>query len=443
MLNIEIYHLYRYLEYTKILSPVMLSVLKSWSDSMGCNTSVSVCRENEVNTNSTANVVGISVYTQTAHAAYRLSKKLRQRGKIVILGGPHFNSETTLLEGLNNCDVLVQSICEAQWKELLYAIKDKKITPQQAEASIIVDSENLFRYPHKMHVGGTVYKWYQIPVVPTSLGCPYDCEFCTPFMKGNYFIRDIDDIYNDISNIKKNLIGIIDANFGLNKKHTIELMKAIAPLKKQLWIQTTMERLIDKEYLDIIALGGVKWIGVGIESLSTKFRKHGNNNINEILHKIVDYANKKGIYIQGNFICGLDCDGPESFENIYNIYKTSNLKCIFMDILVPYPTTRLYGLFLNEERIIDNNWEHYDYRHLVYMPKKMSTEQLIDGYIALYKRLTSLNILFRKTKIILAINGFSIRSWAALLFNLGTLIDARAKHRIYKEHKLDAIGKAV
>jgi radical SAM superfamily enzyme YgiQ (UPF0313 family) len=437
MLKIHIYHLFRYFEYTRILFPVMLSVLKLWSESIGCKISISVCREKDVDLNTNADVIGISVYTQTAPAAYRIGEKLRKRGKILILGGPHFNSDHTLQEGATHCDVLVKTICEEQWKEVLYSIKENKIAPQQKKAEIIIDSENQFRYPNNLHKSFNNLKWHQIPVVPTSLGCPYDCDFCTPYLKGKYRLRDITAIYNDISNARGRLIGICDANFGLNKRHTIELMKAIAPLKKQLWVQTTIGCLKDKEFLDIIALGGVRWIGVGIETLSIEYKKHGGKDIKINLDDIIDYAHKKGMYIQGNFICGLDCDEPESFDMIYDFYTNSNLNCIFLEILVPYPTTRLYDTFLKEGRILDSNWEHYDYRHLVYKPKKMTIDQLVNGYVGLYRQITSSKVLYCKAKGIYFLNGVSISSSAALLFNLATRVDARKKYKLYKKNITD------
>ena len=431
MLRIDFYHLFRYFEYTKILLPIMLSVLKLWSESIGCKTSISVCREKDVDLNTDADAIGISVYTQTAPAAYRISEKLRKRGKIVILGGPHFNSQHILQEGANHCDVLVKSVCEQQWKEILYSIKEKKITPQQKKAEIILDSENQFRYPNNLYKSFNDLKWYQIPLVPTSLGCPYDCDFCSPHLKGKYILRDINSIFNDISHIKGRLVGICDSNFGLSKTHTIELVKAIAPLKKQLWVQTTIARLKDREFLDIIALGGVKWIGVGIETLSMEYDKHGGKEIKKTLDDIVYYAHEKGMYIQGNFICGLDCDGPDSFDMIYDFYTNSNLNCMFLDILVPYPTTRLYDTFLTEGRIIETNWEHYDYRHLVYKPKRMTIGQLIKGYVDLYKKVTSTKVLYDKAKRIYSIDTINIGSSAVVLFNLFTRIDARKKDKLY------------
>ena len=35
---------------------------------------------------------------------------------------------------------------------------------------------------------------------------------------------------------------------------------------------------------------------------------------------------------------------------------------------------------------MDNNWSHYDTTHVVYSPKNMSKDELIDGYYRAYKR---------------------------------------------------------
>ena len=111
-MKIDLYHLYRRFSLINLAYPIVLDTLKVWAESAGWQARAFVCKESAVDISSGANVVGFSVYTQTANATYRVAEKLRAAGKIVILGGPHFRGPQTFAEAVPYCDVLVSSICE-------------------------------------------------------------------------------------------------------------------------------------------------------------------------------------------------------------------------------------------------------------------------------------------------------------------------------------------
>ena len=48
-------------------------------------------------------------------------------------------------------------------------------------------------------------------------------------------------------------------------------------------------------------------------------------------------------------------------------------------ILTPLPGTALFERYRAQSRIIDTDWSHYDYRHVVFKPRLMAPEQLQDG----------------------------------------------------------------
>lgn len=380
---IDLYHLYCRFSVINLAYPIMLDVLKYWAETEGWQVRSKVCRENEVNLDTDAEVVAFSVYTFTANAIYRVAEKLRANGKIVILGGPHFSSPQTYEEAKPYCDVLVNGICEEQWKKLLTDISQGGIRPNQQWPVLIVDTEKNFKFPSEPYLTYNDKKWFQYPCIPVSLGCPYQCVFCSPYMGGKYVLRDIDVIRNEVARVGLRPVFLSDATFGLNEQHTQKLMIAIAPLKKKIIVETTVARMQDRKFIEYLALGGVKMVMVGVETLSARMKKHGTGALNDTLKDVVQCAHDNGIVIQGNFIAGLDSDGPESFDQIYECYHKTKIDSFLLGLLVPYPNTALYRQLLSQGRIIDTNWEHYDALHVVYQPKKMTIDQLIDGYAQL------------------------------------------------------------
>jgi radical SAM superfamily enzyme YgiQ (UPF0313 family) len=76
-----------------------------------------------------------------------------------------------------------------------------------------------------------------------------------------------------------------------------------------------------------------------------------------------------------------------------------DLDCMTPAILTPLPTTPFYEQMEREGRIVDRNWAHYDYQHVVFEPRQMDRDTLYEGFIKLmndffsyrsmYKRLSS------------------------------------------------------
>jgi radical SAM superfamily enzyme YgiQ (UPF0313 family) len=248
-------------------------------------------------------------------------------------------------------------------------------------------------------------------------------------------LRDIKTIYNEALHIAGRIIFLCDATFGLSKKFTIELMHVLAPLKMNICVETTLARLNDREIVDALALGGVKWVIVGIESPSLKLKKHGSREIKETSRRIIDYLHHRGIFIQGNFICGLDSDGPESFDLIHKLYRKLNLDGIMLDILTPYPNTELYENLESQGRIIDRNWEHYDYRHVVYRPRRMTADQLIDGYLQLCRMTFKTRFVLNDMLRIFRDKGFNKASAVVVANKLYFKVDALKKEKVFRKNQ--------
>jgi radical SAM superfamily enzyme YgiQ (UPF0313 family) len=295
---------------------------------------------------------------------------------------------------------------------------------------LVSDDESEFRYPESLSSVFDVQRFWQVASVPTSLGCPHDCHFCNPYLKGRYEARPVDEIRSDVASVPRwRPVFFADATFGLRKRHALELLEAIAPLGRKVLLESTLGRLQDLKLLDAMAAAGVKWITVGVESFGSRLAKLGRRSARESLARLLDEAHDRGMMIEANFICGLDEDGPEAFDRIYDFYATSSLDLIIIDLLTPYPNTRLYDEMLAADRIIDHNWESYDYRHVVFRPLKMSPEVLVERFNELYASLYSTRMAGRKIAAAFSLGGIGLQSLGIAAYNIWSRFDARRKQR--------------
>jgi radical SAM superfamily enzyme YgiQ (UPF0313 family) len=429
-MKIDLYMLDKHSKVHNFFSHPMIDTLVLWTRSLGHEMRVFTCAEEDVDLDTGADIVAFRIFTQMSKASYRMGDAFRQRGVPVIFGGPHLHSAYTRRDAGPHCDVMADSICFEQWKRLLADIESGAIAVPVRPALRISDEAHEFRFPDNLHEAYEEYRFPRAPLLMTTLGCPHQCDFCNPLMGGKYFTRDIGTVYRELRGTKTRYAGFCDATFGLNRQYTIDLMDAIAPLGKYLFVETSLNVLHDEELLDALARGGARWLAVGIESVTMPIRKHGQNRACEDvgkLHRIIDSITGRGIMVQANFICGLDGDTEESFDSMYRFFRDSSASTTFIDIILPHPTTPLFERLDREGRIIDYDWDHYDYHHLVFRPVGMTAERLISGYTQLFREMSSAGMIARKGIQAIGISG--IKGITATALNIAHNAEARRKGR--------------
>ena len=225
--------------------------------------------------------------------------------------------------------------------------------------------------------------------VRTAYCCPYRCKFChrNRMNCGKYVCRDIEDVVNEIKEIKSDNIYIVDDDFLFD----IERLNRFISLIK--------ENKINKKYIcygraDFIAENedimqrlkeiGLYYVLVGLESISDSELNEYNkkSDVNKNIASI-DICHKYGINLMGMFILGLDFEAKD-FKSLYRWIKKHKLKHIATSIFTPEFGIETYDMY--EDRLITDNPSHWDYLHLVAKPGKMSVKRYyLNYYILLIK----------------------------------------------------------
>ena len=94
-----------------------------------------------------------------------------------------------------------------------------------------------------------------------------------------------------------------------------------------------------------------------------------------------------------------------------------NLDAAEFNILTPFPITRLFHHLDKENRIITRDWNKYDLHHVVFRPKKMSSQELLNGAVKIsskfyspektIQRITNIVIRRRKLSSILVVGAMN------------------------------------
>lgn len=364
-----------------------------------------------------ADMVGITSFTCTANAAYEIAEKYRSNNMKVIMGGIHASILPD--EALNYVDSVVIGEAEGIWNKVIedFVQGDLKKT---YKAELLPFKS----WPIPRH--DLFHPYYQIGVIQTSRGCPFNCDFCSvSLFNGNHYrLRPIDEVIAELKTIKEKIVFIIDDNIlGVGKKNEERALELFRRMKNEnvnkTWFSYASINFADNpEILKTAAESGCTNIFIGFEAEDDVQLKELNKNYNiksgsHLYHKAVKRINKYKIAVNGGFIIGLDSDTKETIDNRMKFLLKHRINSIGLAFLTPLPGTKCYNKLVEENRIIDNNypadWSKYNFLNVVYQPKNLTPSELTQKYIDIittfYKRK---NIMMRTFVAFLQTRSFRI-----------------------------------
>jgi hypothetical protein len=101
--------------------------------------------------------------------------------------------------------------------------------------------------------------------------------------------------------------------------------------------------------------------------------------------------------IELSVLVGLDNDDVSVFGRTLHFLQAVHASALQLNILTPLPGTPLFEDFQSQGRIIDHDWSHYDFRHVVIRPTRMTATQLQAGTDWLYRQFYRLDRILLRT----------------------------------------------
>jgi len=348
----------------------------------------------DINYNTDAELIGITVMTAAADRAYAIADKFRALGKKVVLGGMHVTALPD--EAQKHADVVCVGEAENYWPELIEDFKNKQLKPRYGPGV----RQPTFWTPMARRDLFKSDRYIIKNTLQTTRGCPFVCNFCTvsQFFGRTYRFRPIADIVKEVEQFSHQLVAFVDDNIVGHFKRAKELFKALIPLNIKWVSQASINIAKDEELLELAAASGCIGLFIGFESLVDENLQAMRKNVNKIsfFEKAIKKIHSYGIAIEGAFIFGLDEDTNSVFKRTVNFAKRMRLEAAQFGILTPFPGTGLYKQLSEQKRIFDFKWSHYDIARVVFKPKKMTPQELQDGFNWAWKDFYSLPSIIRR-----------------------------------------------
>lgn len=329
-------------------------------------------------------LVGISTTTANITRAYEIADAYRAKGVTVIMGGIHASFLPD--EAGEHCDAVVMGEAEYVWEGVLEDWRKGALKPRyKADRLSEMEDVPVPRRDLDMTVGYT-------DKIEASRGCPFDCDFCSTNLHfgRRHRTRPIRRVLEDLRSIHRHKVHAVlftDDNIIGNPGYAKHLFDALRPLNLQWLSQCSLNIADNPELLRMAAGSGCVYLSLGFESLSAanledaKKLQNKVKQYDEQVRKIKD----AGIEIVANFVFGFDGDDKSVFERTVDFVQRNGVHAYFA-ILTPYPSTRLRARLLEEGRVLHSDWSRYDVAHCVIRPKRMTPEELEEGFLWAYQQ---------------------------------------------------------
>ncbi|MGI6066027.1 MAG: B12-binding domain-containing radical SAM protein [Bacillota bacterium] len=333
-------------------------------------------------------LVGITVNVDTSNRAYQIAEFYRKKKVPVILGGIHVSANPE--EALQFADAVCMGEAENVWHQVLSDVSIGQLKPKYY--SLKMADSGKIPIPRRSLIPSGRYLYTNIIVA--SRGCPFKCEFCynsCDYVHHQYRNRPIANVIEEIKLLKTKHVMFIDDNLIGNIPWTRAFLKEIKPLGLKWNAAVSANILNHPDLLDLMQESGCQSLFIGFESINEQSIQSVQKfqNKRENYERLIDELHKRGIMINASLVFGFDHDSPQVFQNTLDWLVKNKVETMTAHILTPYPGTVLYQRFLEEGRITDFDLSHYNTSNVVFTPKRMTQEELLKGYLWIYKEFYS------------------------------------------------------
>ncbi len=342
-------------------------------------------------------LVAISCFTPSGARALEIADAFRARGRLVVMGGifPTMLPE----QAAAHADAVVLGEGEGVWLEILRDARAGALKPRYVEREPF-DVANLPppRVDLYMDKEGRDFAPDDYPV-QVSRGCPLTCFACAvPATAGRrtrplpleHVLAQIDRLAarGKLASLTEDtsfFLGSAQRRFG-ELLDTIALRGAPASIS---YVGISMPMILatpESMFRRMRAAGiGMFYLVGGFDPITrgafTGEDPRAESRALTAVRKAIDL----GIEPYTSFLVGNEDDDEGTFDRMLAFADVAGIRKAEFAILTPYPGTPIWTRFLEERRILTFDWSKYNDANVVFRPKRLTPERLLEGYLYLWR----------------------------------------------------------
>ena len=343
-------------------------------------------------------LVCLTSYTAMAYEMYQLADRFRAEGTAVVIGGLH--ASFTPQETKQHADAVCIGEGETAWPAILRDFRQGGVQALQPFYGRGQSGDYDLAESPLPRFDLLLGRPYNRITVQTVRGCPLDCEFCgaSKLYGPRYRRKPLEKIRAEFLRIQElwgenAFIELADDNSFAHPRWSREFLEMIQDLELRWFTETDISIAEDEELLKLLFKSGCRQILVGLESLSADSldgidKANWKYKRRDQYRSAIQKIQSQGVTVNGCFIVGNDGDDKGVFESLRDFIEESELLEAQVTILTPFPGTRLLERLQQEGRLLyDRFWDRCTLFDLVFEPRQMTPQELVDGHMRLMKEI--------------------------------------------------------
>jgi radical SAM superfamily enzyme YgiQ (UPF0313 family) len=207
-------------------------------------------------------------------------------------------------------------------------------------------------------------------IVIPSVGCPMGCNFCSTSHlfggkgKSINFFKTGNELFSIMCNLESKLkvrsFFVMDENFLLNRKRTLELLDLMKKHNKSWSFSIFSSAKVVKSYSDeeLIRLG-ISWIWMGLEGEDSQYVKLDGIDTKSL----VKHLQSLGIRVLGSSIIGLENHTPENINEAIDWAVSHDSVFHQFMLYTPLPGTPLFEKHKKDNSLLSEKECHFADTH--------------------------------------------------------------------------------
>jgi radical SAM superfamily enzyme YgiQ (UPF0313 family) len=329
-------------------------------------------------------LVVIQAYITSARRSYELADAYRARGVPVAMGGLHVTSLPD--EAAAHADSIFIGPGEDTWPVFLDDFRRGE--PKARYTSTVRTLETLPPIRRDL----IDRHRYLVPnSIVVSRGGPHHCDFCykDAFFSGgkSFYTQRVDAALAEIDRLPGRHLYFLDDHLFGNRRFAEELFAGMAGAGRVWQAAGTVDSVLAPDLLERAVDAGLRSLFVGFETVNTGnlAAQRKRQNMGRSYEAVVRRLHDAGVMVNASFVFGMDDDGPDVFDRTVEWAVAQGIETATFHIMTPYPGTGLYQRMRAQGRMLHQDWDRYDTRHVVFQPRAMTPAQLEDGYRRAYR----------------------------------------------------------
>ncbi|HKK22941.1 MAG TPA: magnesium-protoporphyrin IX monomethyl ester anaerobic oxidative cyclase [Pseudohaliea sp.] len=404
-------------------------------------------------------VIGTTAITPSIYVAERLLELAREHvpQALRVLGGIHatFMFKQVFSEA-PWVDVIVRGEGEEIFTNLMEAVNRGEYlqTRDQIRGIAYRDGDEIVATPaaptikdlDALDPDWSLLEWDKYIYIPLNTkvaipnmarGCPFTCSFCSQWkFWRDYRVRDpikvVDEIEKLVNEQGVGFFILADEEPTINRKKFIqfceELIARGLPDKVKWGINTRVTDILrDEELLPLYRRAGLVHVSLGTEAAAQmKLDQFNKETKVEDNRRAIELLRNADIFIEAQFIVGLDNETAETLEETYRMAWDWQPDLANWAMYTPWPFTPLFQDLGDKVEVFD--FSKYNFVTPIMKPEAMDRGELLDRVMNNYRRFYIKKALFhypwrgtgfRRRYLLGCLKAFAKAGFARTFYDLG------------------------